>query len=442
MLHKDSTTHNLVLGSFDAEQFWRPDNYLSLPSLPDKQISLCTAVMDHLMAFFCSKGDLLLTRKPVDIVYLEYLQTIGYDFSNLSLSNETQHNDMPITQAAINELLCNQVRTYSNLTGIIPWAIDNWTQCFTKNCAIESDFPDSLSVQNVNSKRWSTEIAQEINDIHWGQVIQTIPDLYNQAIKTLKQYGGAVLKDAYGVSGSGTLLITSEAILESLCNRLSRISIGKNICFILETFLKKSQDFSCQFFVSKIKEVNIVGVHTLKNNGFSFASLHHASDPFIELLYKKGYFRSIDKIGKLLVESGYWGPVCIDSMLLEDNSLRVVVEVNARFSMGFLNQTIADYLNCPLDSIELASFYIHGNNKASVEDILHILDIHKILFNLQSNSGIIPIAPITAVINSENGKQWRGKFICAIISNQIHSNSSLRSKLQIALDKINISIRF
>jgi hypothetical protein len=440
MNDKGPTGQRLVFGSFDAEQYWRPRNLLSLPTLQDKQISLSVSVMDHLMAFFCSKGDFLLTRKPVDTNYFEFLQTIGFDFCNLSLSDEMKFADIPISHAAMNGPVCDRIRTCSNLKGIVPWAIDEWTHCLADKCSIDCTFPDFLSVQNVNSKQWSTKIAQEINDVHSGQVIQSIPDLHKHATALLKHHGKLVIKEAYGVSGSGTLLITSEAFLENLCNRLNKNSAGRDICFILEPFLIKTTDFSCQFYVINKKEIHISGIHILKNNLFSFSSIHYASDSFIELIDKRGYFQAINKIGEYLVECGYWGPACIDSMLLADNSLRIVVEINARLSMGFLNKAIVDYLGCPFDSIEVASFQVFGNSKATIEDILHVLRIDGILFNLQTNSGILPIAPVTAVVNSENGKPWRGKFICAIISNKIHSYSLLCRKLQTAFNNINISI--
>ncbi|MFD1906532.1 hypothetical protein ACFSQ7_25010 [Paenibacillus rhizoplanae] len=52
------------------------------------------------------------------------------------------------------------------------------------------------------------------------------------------------------------------------------------------------------------------------------------------VLERAGYFDVMIQVANDLFKDGYFGPVCIDSMVLKDGTLVPIVEINARKIYG------------------------------------------------------------------------------------------------------------
>ena len=116
----------------------------------------------------------------------------------------------------------------------------------------------------------------------------------------------------------------------------AQAAAGKRVRFVLEPFLRKALDFSCQFRIEDDGQVTVISVQELVNNGLAFGASCSARPEFLDRLERDGYFQLIEQIGSLMYADGYWGDVCVDSMILEDGALAPLVEINARKSMSLI----------------------------------------------------------------------------------------------------------
>jgi hypothetical protein len=70
----------ISLGTFDAEKFWRDENFAKLPELNDGSTHNIIAAMDELLFPLCGPGDVLLTRFAMRPVFKNYLENNPYFF--------------------------------------------------------------------------------------------------------------------------------------------------------------------------------------------------------------------------------------------------------------------------------------------------------------------------------------------------------------------------
>ena len=165
---------------------------------------------------------------------------------------------------------------------------------------------------------------------------QTAREIEAIGAELLKQ-GPYLLKDPFGVSGKGNLLIDSEAMREgsrSTCiNRRERIAGS----IPAGAPAPKVTDFSSHWFIQENGKTEFISVQRMMNHQQNYSGSIKADEAFIGMLENVGYFTVMEKALRVLVEDDYHGFVCFDSMVLEDGEVVSIVEINARKSMGLIN---------------------------------------------------------------------------------------------------------
>ena len=153
----------------------------------------------------------------------------------------------------------------------------------------------------------------------------------------LKQ-GPYLLKDPFGVSGKGNLLIDSEAMRRRIAEHLHKQEgSGLRVQFLLEPLSPKVTDFSSHWFIQENGKTEFISVQRMMNHQQNYSGSIKADEAFIGMLENVGYFTVMEKALRVLVEDDYHGFVCFDSMVLEDGEVVSIVEINARKSMGLIN---------------------------------------------------------------------------------------------------------
>jgi hypothetical protein len=159
--------------------------------------------------------------------------------------------------------------------------------------------------------------------------------------KELLEKGNFLVKEIFGVSGKGNLLINSLKLLERIVKYIETSEAkGKTCTFVIEEFLNRELDFSCGFKIAQDGTTEIEGIQKILNHQFNYGGSEAADGEFVNFLYDKRYFETIENISKELYRDGYFGEVCVDSMLLKSGEIVPVIEINARKSMGFVNNGI------------------------------------------------------------------------------------------------------
>lgn len=393
---------SVVMGYFNSENFWKEENRCELPSLRDKEAEHIVEAMDEMLFVLCEKEDILLTQYPMEKCLRIYLDGIGFSFENKCLSKET---DVALMQS----LKDRHLKTYA----ILPE-----TKAFCERYNVRMQMPSIACVKKVNSKSYSTKIYKEIGLQPIGQVITSLETLLEEGSKLLKQ-GAFLIKEPMGVSGKGNLLIDHEKTLLRMQKHFTKqIQKGKQLELIIEPLLNKKIDFSCEFQLNQNGHVEILSIQKIVNKGFGYLGSITADKAFQIFLEKQGYFEIISKVGAKLHKEGYFGSVCVDAMVLEDDTLIPIVEINARKSMGFINYYIEQKILKYGYQSMLTFLSLGYEGKVAFEDFFSALKAAGLLFSIGGEGRVLPLSSHTLTINgnlSEDTKIHKGRLYVAIL---------------------------
>ncbi|TWP47010.1 hypothetical protein FKR81_33720 [Lentzea tibetensis] len=290
------------LGSFDAERAWRPADLANLPAVPG---SGDVSAMDELLAGFCSPDDTLVTRNPLDPVLLESWDEAGLRFRHHSGSH-------------VGFLLDKE---------IVPYAVT------TEVAALSTTrLPAVDAVARVNSKTWSNELVVELGLPGAGVVARSAAAV-EQLVSDLD--GPAVVKDPYGVSGRGSVEVSSPGVLRAVTRVLARQS--KRVELVVQPLFAKRHDLSAHGEVTQDGAWRWLGAQVVRNRGFRYAGSGPLSDGLMAVAEEQGWRQAVLAVAECVAEAGYFGPLSIDAMLLADDTLVPVLEINARYSLGRLS---------------------------------------------------------------------------------------------------------
>jgi hypothetical protein len=278
-------------------------------------------------------------------------------------------------------------------------------------------WPDPPCVAKVNSKVFSTLLNRAAFPEADIAVIRTLSDLQNFA----ESLSGRpfLVKDPFGLSGKGHYLVSDEAGLVRLLRFLSRqLDAGCEIEFVAEAFLEKIADFSCFCELSADGRVAFRGVQLMLNNGFSYIGSQPADPRFLADLRRQNYFETLEPFLRAVHDQGYWGPVCIDSMLLADKHIWPVVEINARESMGIVARSIANFLS-PHGVSGLLTFLVFSSRSVQpYDELLAALANAGLLWKPGRSRGVLPLssASLYATSSSEGDAMRKGRWYAFLVA--------------------------
>lgn len=438
----------LILGTFDAEKFWRPQNYSKLPEIKDKHALQVVACMDELLFVLSEDNDLLVTRYAMNSVLKGYLRSIGFSFH----SNEKSIGGADSIESCIFELLDGEhdnpevVGLLRDAIRINPYAVLPWTRNLANRFNLEFNFPSVEHVIKVNSKLYSHEVSKELNIKPYGTIAYKSEDIRRIGMPMIGA-GGFLIKDIFGVSGKGNMLITSENVMNRVLKHIAnQEDAGMETCFLIEPFLEKEQDFSCQIHLDKEGRFTVSSVQRIINNGFSYLGSMAAEEHFIELLEQNGYFNTINDVVSCLNKDSYFGEICIDSMILKTGEIVPLVEINARKSMGLINSYIDKFLG----RFSLMGFFfflsLGYKGYLQLEDILQQMKDLDILFSPSTPEGVIPLSSNTLFINRDLDPEpqpdslYKGRLYFSVVSHSQDTRRLLMEKVRGVLQSMGVTI--
>lgn len=405
----------LVFGTFDSESLWRDDAYGRLPAVHDPERALLVSCMDELLFPLCGPDDGLLTRYPIAEAQTDYLGRLGFAFE-------------PI--AAGGSGTADRLRAFRRA---LPYAILADTERFCAAHGLEATFPRYDIVRLVNSKLYSARLARRLELPCYSSLADSADELAALGRELLDGRGAVLIKDPYGVAGKGNLLVRSVHNLDNIAAYLRRQErAGKVTRLLLEPFLDVARDFSCQFEVERDGRVRSFGVQELANRQFAYAGSRSMEEQERAALESMGYFAAMARVADSLRSDGYYGHVCVDSMLLADGMLVPVVEINARVSMGLINARLDRALG---RRGELLFVSVGYRDRMRYEELLAALRDRELLYPNRRGTGAVPLssATLTAAGDTADGpipagstRLYKGRWYMTVIAEEEAERTRIR----------------
>jgi hypothetical protein len=412
----------IFCGTFEAEAYWREPDIARLPSLPDRSSSRIVEAMDEMLFAFCDPGESVLTAKQMNDAHVDYLHAAGFQFRHnhfdLSPPDDERGADgaeLPpsVFQRMREGRLSNRLEAFFAGGGRLePFAVLPGTTEVANRFRLAGRFPSQDVIRLVNTKSYSLRMRERIGVLNVGVIVDDVASMLDAASKLL-QAGPFLIKDDYGVSGKGNLLIETERTLQRIARYLSeQTANGRRVRFILEPYLPKSSDFSCQFRVEAGGSVTVFCVQELINIGLAFGTACTARPEFLATLERDNYFELIEKIGQFMYQDGYCGDVCVDSMILQGGQLAPLVEINARKSMSLIKHAMDRHLKKMGRRGCLTQISAVNDRATSFSGLLELLDRENVLFTAERESGILPLTAGTMYPRSATAplKPVRGRL--------------------------------
>ena len=432
--------------TFEAEKYWQSNQTANIPFIKSSSSELITSVMDELQVVFCeNKNDVLITRLPIQQCLKEYLHDIGFEFEN---------NDFPITDTINegindndNELIINSKNQFikdifsNNDILLSPYAVLPGIEKICNRFSIANSFPDQEVIKKVNSKAYSFSFNEIIIPFYEGKFILDTKQLLQDGEKYLAK-SPFLIKEEFGVSGKGNMLINSRGLLNRAIKYLEKEEkLGKKVRLILEPFYEKDYDFCSQFEIYTDGTFKLHSVNKLINSIFSYSGSKVAESKFYDELDKKKYFEVCHRLMNKLYDDGYYGHVCIDSMMLKNGDIFPVVEINARKSMSLINNQIDRYVRRFDGQSNLNRFSLSIPKDMTYENIFDKLKKENILFSKENPTGLLPITSNTLDINrlflSTEDKMYTGLLYASVVGKENETQSILNNFKNI-LDSLSI----
>ena len=391
----------LRLGTFDAEQVWRPDDLVDLPGIVDPHAADVVRAMDEALAVLCSPDDVLVTNEPLPQRFRGTLAAAGFVSGHTSpcCSGETVEARL-LAHGSQLALLPRQVEPYAWLPETIELA--------RRLGSPVGPPPAADAVRTVNSKTWSNELVTDLGLAGAGVVARSAAEL--QAAVTALGSGTVVIKDPFGVSGRGCVPVASPRVLSAIARAVARQEAdGRRVELLVQPWLPKQADVSAHFDLAPDGTMTWRGhVEARAGTRFGYSGSRPAPAALVRHLAGHGHRETMGTVGERLAVAGYHGPVCVDALVLEDGGLVPLLEINARLSMGRLcldldRRVQVDGLRAAIAVREVEVPDDHDHSRLA--DALERADC----LLRQGTPGILPLTASTV-------RPPRGRFVYAVVA--------------------------
>jgi hypothetical protein len=167
--------------------------------------------------------------------------------------------------------------------------------------------------------------------------------------------------------------------------------------------------------------VDTQGVVLTENREFAYAGTRPADVELAELLDRAAYPEIAAVVAAELAGEGYYGPACIDGMVLEDRTIIPVLEVNARTSMGLIGLALQARAAAVGLQAVLRHVPVRLDADASFERLARELRLRGLIFD-GNDPGFLPVTAGTLI-------PPRGRLCVATFSHPSTGETELLGKL-------------
>lgn len=332
----DAGTPFVLLGNFEVEDEWARDE-VGLPTVAGRASAAIVNRMDEFAVLLAGQGDYVVLKSAPSPDYLSYLDELGLDLPSI-LVTDTQDpaHTVSVDALASPRLLSELGRLKASL---LPHGMSGLEERLCELTGLSPALPPAALVKSVNSKIYSRRVATELGlPQARGWECETVTDFAaaaDAARASLAAGRRIGIKDAFGVSGRGIMVVEDERRLDQLVRMVTRRAErggDQRIALVVEEWADKALDLNYHFTVGRdgsvrfdfVKEaITEHGVHKGHHIPARISPAHYAQ-----------IVQCAQLIGEKLASDGFYGVVGVDAITTRDGGLLPVLEINARNNMS------------------------------------------------------------------------------------------------------------
>ncbi|MFD4532736.1 hypothetical protein ACFWNL_31715 [Kitasatospora sp. NPDC058397] len=357
----------VFLGNFEVENHWA----LGEPALPRVASHAGSAVvnrMDEFALLLGGKDDHVVLKTALDEGYRGYLEGLGLELPTVHVvAGQDPQRTVSEDALADPELLRALSAVAAEGARLTAHGISTVEEELAERTGLQLGAPTAAVCKRVNSKVYSRRLSDELG----------IRQARGWACETLEELAGAVaaagellaagrkvvLKDAFGVSGKGIVVLDSEARLGRLhrmavqqAERAAKAAGGApRTALVIEEWVAKRCDLNYQFTVGRDGSTHFDFVKELLTEG----GVHKGHR--IPARLTDGQVAEIEatalRLGERLAADGYYGVVGVDAMVDPDEGLYPVIEINARNNMSTYQNVVHEGGLAGADDVAVARHF-------------------------------------------------------------------------------------
>lgn len=324
------------LCNFEVENHWAR-GYLGLPAARVSTTSATVQRMEELGALLAEPTDHLLLDRPLDGGYRSYVDKIGLG-APTELTTHAPAGAGGTGQAVLDSpgLLDVLRRLVRGGACLMPMGTSQLEHQICERTGLRLAVPDAATYERVNSKIYSRRLTAELGLRQIpGFCCETVGQLRDAIDQGLSDGGSLIVKDAYGVSGKGLVILDGRKKAERLLRMVERRAhkTGEDtIHVVVERFLPKRFDLNYQVTIDRGGRVRLDFVKEALTSGG--VHLGHVMPANLTGAQRATIAEAAEKLGAGLYADGFFGVVGVDALLGADDAVYPVLEINARLNMS------------------------------------------------------------------------------------------------------------
>lgn len=351
----------VLLGNFEVEREWGRGEP-GLPTFHTPGSDLVVNRMDEFALTLAGPADVVVLKQRPDPGYLAYLSSLGWREPRiLTPTVSDPGRDVTGDALAAPELIAELAGLAATGAVLYPHGVSETVEELAKVSGLPLAAPSAAVCKAVNGKVYSRRAGDLLglrqppgracaDLVEWADAVEWA--------RTVLASGERVgVKDSYGVSGKGILLIESEGRLDQLDRSFRRRADrtgDDRLGVVVEQWMAKSADLNYQFVVFPDGSVTVDFVKlALTERGVHKGHLMPAP---ISVEVRSALDRTAAAVGRVMARDGYHGVVGIDAMLDDAGRPYPMIEINARNNMSTYQESLLSQFASPA-GVTMARFY-------------------------------------------------------------------------------------
>lgn len=398
----------VLLGNFEVEDWWAEGEW-GLPQIPIRRSAAVVNRMDEFVLLLAGEADTVVVKREPDRAFLSYLREIGLPLPQV-LHPRRQDPERVVTLDVLDDpdLLRSLRDLGADHAALLPHGVSALEERLAAQAGLSLAGSPATLCKTVNSKIFSRRIADELGlPQPTGWTCDTVGQWRIAAAGArdlLSRGGRVVVKDAFGVSGRGLLVIDAERRLNALDKKIHKRAErtgDERLALVVEAWIDRGLDLNYQVTVGRDGATHVDFV----KRAITERGVHkgHRMPVDVSPDHEAALERAAGALGGRLAAEGYVGLAGIDAMIDVEGRLYPVVEINARSNMSTYQVRIQELLVDPGHQVWARHYPLHLGRVVPFEEIRAAFD--GVLVTGPGRPGVLVIN--TATVNAASERASR-----------------------------------